>query len=111
MDYYVLEKLAAAVRSLVGPEPVQERLRWAAVALLALDHKPFDNAGDLLRYTTVMEKLTSGEDEAADLRAMSNVEARDLAREILEPHESSLAAWTRQELLVEMLRGDSGEQD
>ena len=57
VDYYPWEKLSSAVESLVGPEPIEERLRLASVSLLMLQHRPFDSTDDRDRYVAIMDKL------------------------------------------------------
>jgi hypothetical protein len=98
VDYYPSEKLSSAVASLVGPEPIEERLRLASVSLLMLQHRPFDNTDDRDRYVAIMDKLMHRHEDS-----MSTDEARSLARETLALYESILKARARDALQREIM--------
>ena len=98
MDYYPWEKLSSAVTSLVGPEPIEERLRGASVSLLSLNRKPFDNTEDRQRYEAIMERLVTDVPPEDRFSAMSRDEARSLATAISALYESIVRAQARDAL-------------
>jgi hypothetical protein len=98
VDYYPWEKLSSAVESLVGPEPIEERLRLASVSLLMLQHRPFDNTANRDSYVAIMDRLMHRDEDS-----MSTNEARSLAREILALHDSILTAQARDAVHGEMM--------
>jgi hypothetical protein len=84
---YALEKYSEAIRVLVGAEPIQNRLTFAAHYLMSLTDRNFPNRPDVARrHQDLIKKLTDTplSDRSKFLRRpITDDEASELSREVL----------------------------
>jgi hypothetical protein len=78
------ERLSLALETLVGAGPIRERLRLAAVTLVALQTEDFAQAAARGRYTTIRADLTADGTIDATLNAMSVEQAEDITGRIVQ---------------------------
>lgn len=78
------ERLSQALETLVGPGPIKERLRLAAVALVALETEDFEHGDARGRYTTIRADLTTEATIDATIDAMSVEQAEDITARIVQ---------------------------
>jgi hypothetical protein len=78
------EKLSGALETLVGPGPIKERLRLAAVKLVALQSEDFAHGEARGRYTTIRADLTSEGTIDATIDDMTVEQAEDLTGRIVQ---------------------------
>lgn len=77
------ERLSAALETLVGAGPIKERLRLAAVTLVALQTEDFAHAEARVRYTTIRADLTIEGTIDATIDGMSVEQAEDITGRIV----------------------------
>jgi hypothetical protein len=77
------ERLSLALETLVGAGPVKERLRLAAVTLVALQTEDFAQGEARVRYTTIRADLTTEGTIDATIDAMSVEQAEDITGRIV----------------------------
>lgn len=77
------ERLSAALGTLVGAGPIKERLRLAAVTLVALQTEDFAHGEARVRYTTIRADLTTEGTIDATIDAMSVEHAEDITGRIV----------------------------
>jgi len=78
------ERLSLALETLVGAGPIKERLRLAAVTLVALETEDFAHGETRGRYTTIRADLTSDGTIDATIDAMSVEQAEDITGRIVQ---------------------------
>ncbi len=78
------ERLSLALETLVGAGPVKERLRLAAVPLVALQTEDFAQGEPRGRYTTIRADLTAGGTVDATIDAMNVEQAEELTGRIVQ---------------------------
>jgi len=78
------ERLTLALETLVGAGPIKERLRLAAVTLVALQTEDFTPGEARGRYTTIRADLTAEGTADATINAMSVEEAEDITGRIVQ---------------------------
>lgn len=78
------ERLSGALETLVGAGPIKERLRLAAVALVALGTEDFAEGEPRGRYTTIRADLMTEGTVDGTIDAMSVEEAEDITGRIVE---------------------------
>lgn len=77
------ERLSLAMETLVGAGPIKERLRLAAVTLVALRTEDFAHGEARVRYTTIRADLTTEGTIDATIDAMSVEQAEDITGRIV----------------------------
>lgn len=77
------ERLSLAMETLVGAGPIKERLRLAAVTLVALRTEDFTHGEARVRYTTIRADLTTEGTIDATIDAMSVEQAEDITGRIV----------------------------
>jgi hypothetical protein len=78
------ERLTLTLETLVGAGPIKERLRLAAVTLVALQTEDFAQGEPRGRYTTIRADLTTQGTIDATIDAMSVDEAEDITGRIVQ---------------------------
>ena len=78
------ERLSFALETLVGAGPIKERLRLAAVTLVALRTEDFAHGEARVRYTTIRADLTTEGTIDATIDAMSVEQAEDITGRIVQ---------------------------
>lgn len=78
------ERLSVALETLVGAGPIKERLRLAAVTLVALETDDFGQGEARGRYTTIRADLTANGTTDATIDAMSVEQAEDITGRIVQ---------------------------
>ena len=78
------ERLSFALETLVGAGPIKERLRLAAVTLVALQTEDFAQGEARGRYTTIRADLTIEGNIDATIDAMSVDQAEDITGRIVQ---------------------------
>jgi hypothetical protein len=77
------ERLSLALETLVGAGPIKERLRLAAVTLVALRTEDFAQGEARVRYTTIRADLTTNGTIDGTIDAMSVEQAEDITGRIV----------------------------
>lgn len=80
----VRERLSLVLETLVGAGPIKERLRLAAVTLVALQTEDFAPGDARGRYTTIRADLTGEGTADATIDAMSVEQAEDITGRIVQ---------------------------
>jgi membrane protein YdbS with pleckstrin-like domain len=78
------ERLSLALETLVGAGPIKERLRLAAVTLVAVRTEDFAHGEARLRYTTIRADLTTEGTVDATIDAISVEQAEDITGRIVQ---------------------------
>jgi hypothetical protein len=78
------ERLSLVLETLVGAGPIKERLRLAAVTLVALETEDFARGETRGRYTTIRADLTAEGTTDATIDAMSVEQAEDITGRIVQ---------------------------
>ncbi len=78
------ERLSVALETLVGAGPIKERLRLAAITLVALQTEDFAQGHARGRYTTIRADLMAGGTIDATIDAMSVEQAEDITGRIVQ---------------------------
>jgi hypothetical protein len=78
------ERLSVALETLVGAGPIKERLRLAAVTLVALRTEDFAQGEARVRYTTIRADLTTEATTDATIDALSVEQAEDITGRIVQ---------------------------
>jgi hypothetical protein len=78
------ERLTLALETLVGAGPIKERLRLAAVTLVALQTEDFAQGEARVRYTTIRADLTTEGTTDGTIDAMSVEQAEDVTARIVQ---------------------------
>lgn len=77
------ERVSNALETLVGAGPIKERLRLAAVTLVALRTEDFAHGEARVRYTTIRADLTTEGTTDSTIDAMSVEQAEELTGRIV----------------------------
>jgi hypothetical protein len=80
----VRERLSVALETLVGAGPIKERLRLAALTLVALETEDFVQGEPRGRYTTIRADLMTRGTTDATIDAMSVDQAEDITGRIVQ---------------------------
>lgn len=78
------ERLSLVLETLVGAGPIKERLRLAAVTLVALETEDFAQGEARVRYTTIRADLTTEATVDATIDSMSVQRAEDITGRIVQ---------------------------